>query len=438
MSLPSHRSLGDEATVEGPTPPPQRVESAVSSSWEPLPRSFLHRRRVATAAPPEAADPDGPRRTERMTWPPARPRVHSLRGRWVGSPAAPPRRDAGADAIAIANAPPSSSSAAASTARVPHSRRSVGPFASTPSTPASTARVPPPSQRCAGPSARLQAQHQASSADSPLGSAPPRRSALATRGGGAAPTKAPATRSGARRPPAPTIEPSAGTPGPGAPSPRRKRKLPTGSPGVSSPRPRPKTKRPPTGSTGALPAPRINLPPSPLLRLAAPPLLQPQLAASGHGTIEVLFNLNYGHLGYTGLVLLGLYAGLKDQMSGWSAASKILYLALMILGASSLGAGLMAASSVAPTGYTRRVSSVCSRLCTCLATFVFVVALACQMGSHGYIAGVVLGAAAVGYMLSVWVEGDPAAYGSYSWVRTAVRHLWQCFKWSGRRGPLLP
>ena len=151
-----------------------------------------------------------------------------------------------------------------------------------------------------------------------------------------------------------------------------------------------------------------------------------------------MFDLNYGHLGYTGVVLMGVYAGLMELLSGWNTILKVSYVLLLILGASSLGTGLMAATSIAPNGYTHRVSSVCSRLCTCLATFVFIVALACHMGSQGYIAGIVLGVVAVCYILSIWIEGDPAAYGAYTRVWTAIKYLWQLFKWSGQRDPLLP
>jgi hypothetical protein len=54
------------------------------------------------------------------------------------------------------------------------------------------------------------------------------------------------------------------------------------------------------------------------------------------------------------------------------------------------------------------------------------------MGSHGYIAGIVLGAVSVSYMLSVWIEGDPAAYGAYTWVWTGIKDLWQHFKCPGQ------
>lgn len=135
---------------------------------------------------------------------------------------------------------------------------------------------------------------------------------------------------------------------------------------------------------------------------------------------------------------MGVYAGLVELLSGWNATLKVFYVLLLILGAFGLGTGLMAATSIAPTAYTHRVSSVCSRLCTCLATFVFIVALACHMGSHGYIAGIVLGVLAVSYICSVWIEGDPAAHGAYSRVWTATKDLWQWFKRYGQRGPILP
>jgi hypothetical protein len=151
-----------------------------------------------------------------------------------------------------------------------------------------------------------------------------------------------------------------------------------------------------------------------------------------HCYMQVMFDLHYGHLGYTGIVLMGVYAGLMELLSGWNTILKVFYVLLLMLGAFGLGTGLMASTSIQPTGYTHRVSCVCSRLCTCLATFVFIVALACHMGSHGYIAGIVLGAVSVSYMLSVWIEGDPAAYGAYTWVWTGIKDLWQHFKCPGQ------
>ncbi|CAN6171056.1 unnamed protein product [Urochloa humidicola] len=331
---------------------------------------------------------------------------------WLGSLRSGPqprRRDAGADADADASAPPSPT--ASSVARVPPPRRGGGIKGSASSTTISSAAL------AVTPKGRSQA-----SAAAPLGSAPSHLSALATASVGAR-HQLPAA------------------------------KQPNGSRGASSQRPKPKPPAETPQLSRALPQLQLTTEGNPdatstqtnqaipphflsafghrivevLLNLkyhhrAPPPQLTkpttsgdplpPHLDAFSQRIIEVLFDLNYGHLGYTGVVLMGVYAGLVELLAGWNTILKVFYVLLLILGAFGLGTGLMAATSIAPTGYTHQVSSVCSRLCTCLATFVFIVALACHMGSHGCIAGIVLGVVAVCYMLSVWIEGDPAAYGA--------------------------
>ena len=90
------------------------------------------------------------------------------------------------------------------------------------------------------------------------------------------------------------------------------------------------------------------------------------------------------------------------------------------------------------TGYTRTVLSTCARFCTCLAAFVLIVDLSVLMGSHGYIAGIMLGLVSVLFSGLVWIMGEPAAYGVYMRARNGTKHLCGCFKWSRQRGPILP
>ncbi|CAL5066888.1 unnamed protein product [Urochloa decumbens] len=454
----THRHHAPAAATSSYSPAPEGAElaSPSPSPWKPLLPSLPKRRRVGTSS--SSADEDNPapasrRRTAaRMTWPPestprrglaggalSSPKLRGLTRKeeylgWLGSlRSGPQQRGADADAEAEASAPPSPT--ASSAARVLPPRRGGVIKASDSSTAISSAAL------AVTPKGRSPA-----SAASLLGYAPSPLSALATES------------LGARR-----QLPAA--------------KQPTGSRCASSLLSRPE---PPTGTrtTRALPqlqttdptpdAPSLQTDPAPPLpflaafgrkifealfnlkyhRAAPPPRvikpttseapLPPHLDAFGQRNVEVLFDLNYGHLGYTGVVLMGVYAGLMELMSGWNTILKVFYILLLILGAFGLGTGLMAATSIVPTGYTHRVSSVCSRLCTCLSTFVFIIALACHMGSHGYIAGIVLGVMAVCYVLSVWIQGDPAAYGAYTWVWTAIKDLWQRFKRSGQRGPILP
>ncbi|RCV09666.1 hypothetical protein SETIT_2G047400v2 [Setaria italica] len=417
---------------------PEGAEPA-RPSWQPLPFSLPKRRRVGTNNSSDPASGPASRRTAaRMTWPPERtPRRPGLAGGggalpspkprgltreedylgWLGSLRSGPKTRALADADADADTNTNTSAARSPTA-------SGGIHASASS----------PAIRSSALTGTPKGWPQASAA-SPLGSAPSPLSALAT------------ASHGARRQ-SRTTKQLTGTRG--DPPLQPKAKLPTGTPSALPPlqttKPTPESPSPQTGPA----------PPPPFLAAFGHRLVEvllklnhfraatPQLTTGTRGGASplqantVLFDLNYGHLGYTGVVLMGVYAGLMELLSGWKTILKVFYVLLLILGAFGLGTGLMAATSVQPTGYTHRVSSVCSRLCTCLATFVFIVALACHMGSHGYIAGIVLGVVAVCYMLSVWIEGDPTAYGAFTWVWTAIKDLWQRFKWSGQRGPLLP
>ncbi|CAL5078548.1 unnamed protein product [Urochloa decumbens] len=461
---PAAAAASASATTSSYSSAPEGAQPA--SPWHPLPPSLPKRRLVGTSSSYADEDAPGPasrkRTAARMTWPPestprrglaggalSSPKLRGLTRKeeylgWLGSlRSGPQQRGADAEAEAEASAPPSPTASFA--ARVLPPRHGGVIKASDSSTAISSAAL------AVTPKGRSPA-----SAASLLGYAPSPLSALAT------------ASLGARR-----QLPAA--------------KQPNGSRGASSLLSKPK---PPTGTTRALPplqtidathgapslqntdptpdAPSLQTDPSPpvpflaafgrrifevLFNLkyhcAAPPPrvikpttseapLPPHLDAFGQRIVEVLFDLNYGHLGYTGVVLMGVYAGLMELLSGWNTILKFFYVLLLILGAFGLGTGLMAATSIAPTGYTHRVSSVCSRLCTCLSTFVFIIALACHMGSHGYIAGIVLGVMAVCYMLSVWIQGDPAAYGAYTWVWTVIKDLWQRFKRSGQTGPILP
>ncbi|TVU41652.1 hypothetical protein EJB05_15191, partial [Eragrostis curvula] len=393
-----------------------------SSTWQPLPRPVPRRRRVGTttASPADAAVVSASART-RVTWPPARtPR----RGLVVGG-----------DALSLPSPKPSGPTRGESTwlgslrsgpqPQVPPQRGVAGTDAP-PSSPTSAARASSPRRSVGFDASAARAATRSASPPASPGSQPP-ASATASSGTPLPPIK-PATASRS----APLPPPTKPAPAPGRSHRAARTKLPTGSTGALPPPPPPP---PPTKpNPGASHPSQINM--ATLTSGALP--LPPHLAVFGQRIIEVLFNLNYGHLGYAGVVLLGVYAGLKELLSGWNALLKVSYILLLILGAASLGAGLMAATSIAPTGYTHRVSSVCSRLCTCLATFVFIVALACHMGSDGYIAGIILGVVAVCYIVSVWLMGDPAAYREFIRIQTSIKYLWQRYKWCGQRGRILP
>ncbi|CAL5091227.1 unnamed protein product [Urochloa decumbens] len=446
---PAAAAASASATTSSYSSAPEGAQPA--SPWHPLPPSLPKRRRVGTSAS-DAPGPASRKRTARMTWPPestprrggalSSPKLRGLTRKeeylgWLGSLRSGPQQR-GVDAEAEASAPPSPT--AWSAARVPPPRRGGGIKASDSSTAISSAAL------AVTPKGRSPV-----SAASLLGYAPSPLSALATAslGVGARPqlpaAKQPNGSRGASsqrpkpKPPAETPQLSRALPqlqlttkaNPDAPSPQTKPALPP--PFLSAFGHRIVEVLLSLKNHRAIPPP----PPRVIKPTTSEAPLPPHLDAFSQRIIEVLFDLNYGHLGYTGMVLMGVYAGLMELLSGWSTILKVFYVLLLILGAFGLGTGLMAATSIVPTGYTHRVSSVCSRLCTCLATFVFIIALACHMGSHGYIAGIVLGVMAVCYMLSVWIQGDPAAYGAYTWVWTVIKDLWQRFKRSGQRGPIL-
>jgi uncharacterized membrane protein (Fun14 family) len=145
-------------------------------------------------------------------------------------------------------------------------------------------------------------------------------------------------------------------------------------------------------------------------------------------------------LAFAAIVIMGVRDGLDDLLSGWNEALKVIFVLSLIVGAGTLAVGLMATSPVVSTGYsyTRTVLSTCTRFCTCLAAFVLILDLSVLMGSHGYIAGIILGLVSVLFSVSIWIKGDPAAYGVYMRARNGTKHLCGCFKWSRQRGPILP
>jgi hypothetical protein len=135
---------------------------------------------------------------------------------------------------------------------------------------------------------------------------------------------------------------------------------------------------------------------------------------------------------------MGVRDGLDDLLSGWNEALKVIFMLSLIVGADTLAVGLMATSPVVSTGYTCTVLSTCARFCTCLAAFILILDLSVLMGSHGYIARIILGLVSVLFSVSVWIKGDPAAYGVYMRAWNSAKHLCGCFKWSRQRGPILP
>ncbi|KAL6880620.1 hypothetical protein ACP4OV_012185 [Aristida adscensionis] len=151
------------------------------------------------------------------------------------------------------------------------------------------------------------------------------------------------------------------------------------------------------------------------------PALPP--APAGQGLIR--------QLAFTGGVLVGLNGQLKDLLPGWYGALRVIYVVVLMLSAAGLGASLMASASVSVTDYTHRVASLFARICTCLSTFALIVAISTHMGGQGYIAGIIVGVAAVSFIVSLWVKGDPDA--NKVWIKFLQR-----LKSSRQKGPLLP
>ncbi|KAG2631941.1 hypothetical protein PVAP13_2NG051501 [Panicum virgatum] len=382
---------------------PEGADPALPSPlWQPLPRSLPMRRRAGTSTSVPA--PRTRRTTARMTWLPERTPRYRLAGgdgalsspnprgltreneylRWLGS-----LRSRTEPRGAGASAPPSPT--ASSAARPLGSRPRNAPAASTPPHPAPTsARPSSPALQRVGPRRRPPRA---------LGTAPPPLSALATASLGVGARRLPPRLTGTR---SASLRPIA--------------KLPTGAGSALPPLQKP-TPDAPSMPTDLTPPPRF---------LAAFARITEVLCVFGPDRVgalpEIDLSTTYHIHGSLSLVQqLCSDSGLPELLSG---------------------TGLMAATSISPNGYTHRVSSVCSRLCACLATFVFIHCRPCMPSGESWIhcrhctwCGWLV---AVCYMLSVWIEGDPAAYGAYTRVWTAIKYLWQGFKWSGQRDPLLP